>query len=180
MGMKVLDINVLPWGEQRQRRWQRQRHWFQTVAFMLIGWIGCGHLWHDSWRNYCAARWLAQQQRIQEQRVHSLREGEQRLAAEQWRRQALNHQQQRVVYERQLATLWRALTAAGVSLRDVNWQPDHWQLVLRNAPHQTMIHVQNALTTPDIIPQCHVVSTSSIRCELMLHAQGEDVHDRAI
>lgn len=173
--MTSFDINVLPWMAQRQRYWKRQRHWWHWAVIMSVGWAGCGHLWHDCWRNYLAAQWIAQQQQLHDQRQQHVRDGEQRLAAEQWRQQALEHQRTRLVAERHLVGLWQTLEVTSLSVRTIDWAPERVQVVLGGLSHHSASQVRDALLAVNIVPQCQALSADRLHCEWTFSEQPEQV-----
>lgn len=166
MGMNELDINLLPWHARRQQRWKWQRKGFYMCLIMLVGWCGCGHLWHGMWRCHYAEQALSHLQAVQAQTSFLAAQQAQWLSAEQWRQRAWTHQHQRLQDNHQLAGLWQSLRQANITVQSIHWQPHHLQLAVMN-PRQT--DLEQVLHITSLYPHCHAQSDTAIECR-----QGED------
>ena len=174
MGMRRFDINMLPWHEHRQQRWQRQKGWLYGSVVMLVGWCGCGHLWHSGWRNHLAERQRIYMQHVDAQRAPERRRQESQWAAEQWRLDAMTHQQRRLEDQQALVSLWQALTMAGLPVQSVDWQPEQIQMKVINPSHRPLDeHVYS------VAPQltCQALSETFLRCTRLDDQSREGRHD---
>lgn len=159
--MNDLDINLLPWHERRLQRWQAQRNGFYLSVIMLVGWCGCGHLWHGLWRSHYAEQTLFELQSTQTQQSVLIHQQEEWLAAELWRQQAWERQQQRLQDNRQLALLWQTLMQPNLTVQSLFWQPLHVQLTVIN-PKQ--VDLDQLLRSTPLYSSCRALSDTMIDC----------------
>lgn len=164
----MLDINVLPWFTQRQRRRQQIRCALNWTVLMVMGWSGCGDLWHACWRNENAAQWLANAAP-----VSLSSDDEQQLAAEKWRLCALKRQQQRLQIAYQLAALWQGMTERGEHIKAVEWRPEslEWEVAQRSS---TVVEsLQQTWQKQGIDMECHALSSTVTHCQRLSSRSNE-------
>ncbi len=113
-------------------------------------------------------------QHVDAQRAPERRRQESQWAAEQWRLDAMTHQQRRLEDQQALVSLWQALTMAGLPVQSVDWQPEQIQMKVINPSHRPLDeHVYS------VVPwlTCQALSETFLRCTRLDDQSREGRHD---